>query len=198
MINKTEIIWRHLLVEAIEKGNRRSTISGLSERFDFAASTVHRALEVPREIGAIETLRSGLVTRDPMRFLLHWAGTRRLLRDHPFAVHTGLPVGEIQDRLPVGTVLTGSAAYSQRFSNDVADYSIVYCYNAAPDEILEYVPDKRGEPDLIILEPDPFLSDYGSIASVPQTYVDLFTTAGWQAQRFLHRMSERLEVASAV
>ena len=198
VINKTEIIWRHLLVEAIERENRRSTISDLAERFDFAASTVHRALVVPREIGAIETLRSGLVTRDPMRLLLRWAGTRRLLRDHPFTIHTGLPVKEIQDTLPIGTVLTGAAAYAQRFSNDVADYSVVYCYNANPESVLEFVPDKRGEPDLIILEPDPFLSDYGSLASVPQTYVDLFTTAGWQAQRFLHRMNERLDVASAI
>ena len=103
----------------------------------------------------------------------------------------------IQDRLPEGTVVTGAAAYARRFSNDVADYSTVYCYHANPLEVLNEVPDKPGEPDLVVLEPDSFLSDYGSVASVPQTYVDLFVTSGWQAQRFLHRMNELLDVASA-
>jgi hypothetical protein len=197
MLNKTEIIWRHLLVEAMEHENRRSSISELAKRFDMAVSTVHRALVVPRAMGAIEPLRSGLVLRDPMRLLLHWAGTRRFAHDRPLKVHTGLSVVAIQDRLPQGTVVTGAAAYSRRFSNDVADYSTVYCYHADPVEVLNVVPDKVGEPDLVVLEPDPFLSDYGSVASVPQTYVDLFVTSGWQAQRFLHRMNELLDVASA-
>jgi hypothetical protein len=198
MLSKTEILWRHLLVEAIERDNRRSSITELSERFGFAVSTVHRALVVPRQMGAVDTLRSGLVTRDPMRLLLHWAGARRLAHDHPLKIHTGLPVNKIQDRLPPGTVLTGAAAYARHFRNDVADYTTVYCYHADPHAVLQSVPDKIGEPDLVVLEPDPFLRDYGDIASVPQTYVDLFVTSGWQAQRFLHRMNERLDVASAV
>ncbi len=197
MLSRTEIVWRHLLVEAIENENRRSSVTELSERFGFALSTVHRALIVPREIGAVDTVRSGLVTRDPMRLLLHWAGTRRLAHDNPWKIHTGLSVREIQDCLPDNAVVTGAAAYARRYRNDVADYSTVYCYHGAPKAILARVPDKLGEPDLVVLEPDPFLADYGTIASLPQLYVDLFVTAGWQSQRFLHRMNERLEVASA-
>jgi DNA-binding transcriptional ArsR family regulator len=198
MLSKTEILWRHLLVEALEHDNRRTSVTELSERFALAPSTVHRALVVPREMGALDTVRSGLVLRDPMRLLLHWAGTRRLAHDRPFRIHTGLPVSEIQDRLPASAVPTGAAAYARRFRNDVADYSVVYCYHDDPSAVVALFPDEFGEPDLVILEPDPFLSDYGDIASVPQTYVDLFVTAGWQAQRFLHAMSERLEVASAI
>lgn len=198
MLSKTEILWRHLLVEALERDNRRSTITDLSERFSMAPSTVHRALVVPREMGAVDTVRSGLVLRDPMRLLLHWAGTRRLSHDRPFKVHTGLAVGDIQDRLPPSAVPTGAAAYARRFRNDVADYAVVYCYHGEPAVAIASLPDDLGEPDLVILEPDPFLSVYGDIASIPQTYVDLFATAGWQAQRFLHAMSERLEVSSAI
>jgi hypothetical protein len=198
MLTKTEILWRHLLVEAIEHDNRRNSITELSERFGFAPSTVHRALVVPREMGALDTVRSGLVLRDPMRLLLHWAGTRRLAHDHPFKVHAGLPVGEILDRLPATAVPTGAAAYARRFRNDVSDYSVVYCYHSDPLAVIVSMPDELGEPDLVILEPDPFLTEYGEIASIPQTYVDLFVTSGWQAQRFLHAMSERLEVASAI
>ncbi len=198
MLNKTEILWRHLLVEALERDNRRTSVTELSERFEFAPSTVHRALVVPREMGSLDRVRSGLVLRDPMRLLLHWAGSRRLAHDRPYKIHTGLEVGEIQDRLPVGAVPTGAAAYARRFRNEVADYSAVYCYHADPSVLGESFPDEFGEPDLIIIEPDPFLRDYGEIASVPQTYVDLFVTAGWQAQRFLHAMIERLEVTSAI
>lgn len=198
MLSKTEIVWRHLLVEAIEHEHRRSSITELSERFGFGVSTVHRALVVPREIGAVDTVRSGIVTRDPMRLLLHWAGTRRLHRDHPFKIHTGLPVEEVQTRLPNDAIVTGAAAYGRRYRNDVADFSTVYCYHPDPDAVLAGVPDELGTPDLVVLEPDPYLPDYGEIASVPQTYVDLFVTSGWQAQRFLHRMNERLEVTSAV
>jgi hypothetical protein len=205
MLNKTEKLWRHLLVEAIEHDNRRSSITELSVRFGLAVSTVHRALVVPREMGSLDTVRSGLDLRDPMRLLLHWAGTRRLAHDHPFKAHTGLAVGEIQDRLPATgyrlpaiAVPTGAAAFARRFRNDVADYSTVYCYHPDPPAVMEAMPDELGEPDLVILEPDPFLADYGEIASIPQTHVDLFTTSGWQAQRFLHAMNERLEMSSAV
>ncbi len=82
--------------------------------------------------------------------------------------------------------------------NDVADYTTVYCYLSNARDLLKSVPSKAGDPDLVILEPDPFLTRYGDIACVAQTYVDLFVTAGWQAQRFLHRMNERLDVAAAV
>ena len=198
MLAKTEIVWRHLLIEAIEHENRRSSITELAKEFGMGASTVHRALVVPRAMGAVDTLQRGLVTRDPMRLLLHWAGTRNMARDHPFKVHTGLPVLEIQRRLPADAIVTGAAAYARRYRNDVADYTTVYCYHADPPVILESVPDAFGEPDLIILEPDEFLPRYGPIASVPQMYVDLFVTGGWQAQRFLHRMNERLDVAAAV
>ncbi|MGH9019998.1 MAG: hypothetical protein ACRDV0_03160 [Acidimicrobiales bacterium] len=198
MLTKTEIIWRHLLVGAIEYENRRSSITELSEQLGFAVSSVHGALVVPREIGAIDAVRSGLVVRDPMRLLLHWAGTRRLNRDRPVSVHTGLGVLEIQKMLPSDAVVTSAAAYARRYTNDVADYSTVYCYHEDPRAVLRSVQNGRGDVDLVVLEPDPYLRNYGDIASVPQTYVDLFVTSGWQAQRFLHRMNERLDVASAV
>lgn len=198
MLTKNEVVWRHLLVEAIEQENRRSSISELSRTLNLAPSTVHRALEVPRAIGAVDTSHTGLITRDPMRLLLHWAGARNMANDRPFKVHTGLPVLEIQRRLPAEAVVTGAAAYARRYRNDVADYTAVYCYHPDPATVLGSVPDKLGEADLVVLEPDPLLDNYGDIASVPQTYVDLFVTSGWQAQRFLHRMNERLDVAAAV
>ncbi|MGH9092271.1 MAG: hypothetical protein ACRDZR_12980, partial [Acidimicrobiales bacterium] len=195
MLSKEEILWRHLLVEAVEHENRRSSISELAGRFGYASSTVHRSLVVPRQIGAVESLRRGLVVRDPMRLLLHWAAKRRLQRDHPFKVHTGMTPIEVQEHLPDDAVVTGAAAYGRRYRNDVADFPIVYCYHPDPDAVLARVPDKLGSPDLVVLDPDPFLADYGRIASVPQMYVDLFGTPGWEAQRFLHRMNERLEMA---
>ena len=198
MLSKTEILWRHLLAEAIEHDNRRSSITELSDRFGFAVSTVHKALAAPRAIGAIDTRRHGLVTRDPSRLLLHWAGSRRPARDRPFRIHTGLPVSEIQSRLPDTAIVTGAAAYARRYTNDVADYPIVYCYHGDPEAVALSVPDTFGDPDLIVLQPDPFLADYGRISCVPQMYVDLFATSGWQAQRFLHAMNERLEIASGV
>ena len=121
-----------------------------------------------------------------------------MARDRPIKVHTGLSVLEIQDRLPLDAIVTGAAAYARRYRNDVADYTTVFCYLSNPQPLLRSLPNKAGEPDLVIMEPDLLLSRYGDIASIPQTYVDLFVTAGWQAQRFLHRMNERLDVAAAV
>ncbi len=198
MLTKTEIVWRHLLVEAIENENRRSSITELSKVLNLGPSTIHHALLAPRAMGAVGSLNSWLVTLDPMRLLLHWAGTRNMTRDRPIKVHTGLSVLEIQRRLPPNAIVTGAAAYARRYRNDVADYTAVYCYLSNPQPLLRSMPKKAGEPDLVIMEPDPLLGDYGEIACVPQTYVDLFVTAGWQAQRFLHRMNERLDVAAAV
>lgn len=198
MLTKTEVVWRHLLVEAIEHENRRSSITELSRILNLGPSTIHRALVIPRAMGAVGSLNSGLVTLDPMRLLLHWAGTRNMARDCPIKVHTGLSAVEIQLRLPPDAIVTGAAAYARRYRNDVADYTTVYCYLSNPQSLLRSMPNKAGEPDLVIMEPDPLLRHYGEIACVPQTYVDLFVTAGWQAQRFLHRMNERLDVAAAV
>jgi hypothetical protein len=198
MLSKTEIVWRQLLVEALEHDNRRSSVTELSRRFGFGPSTVHRSLVAPREMGAVDGGWRGLIVYDPIRLLLHWAGQRRLRRDKPLTVHTGLPAEEIEAILPDSTILTGAAGYARRFSNTVADYSTVYVYSSDPDGVLAAVPDLVGAPDLIILEPDEFLPSNGRVVSVPQMYVDLFATPGWQAQRFLHAMNERLEVASAI
>src|ERR1700689_3183671 len=100
MLTKTEIVWRHLLVEAIEHENRRSSITELSKALHSGTSTIHHALVTPRAIGAVGSTNSGLVTLDPIRLLLHWAGTRNMMRDRPIKVHTGLSALEIQHRLP--------------------------------------------------------------------------------------------------
>jgi len=75
--------------------------------------------------------------------------------------------------------------------NLVADYEEVVVYGSAL-EMRRRFPQRRGEPNLIVLEPDPLLPRYGSVAPRCQVYADLFNRPTWQAQRFLNALDREL------
>lgn len=193
MIGRTQSVWRHLLVLALERECRRSSISELSRELSLAVSTVHQALERPRQIGAMKPASDGgLRLVDPAQLLLLWAGQRCLAHDVVYRTHVRLPVSEIEDRLPEGTVPTAFSAYvRQRGRNDIADYEQVVVYGDVARIAAEF-PACPGYPNLIVLAPDPLLSRYGCVAPVAQVYVDLFNLPSWTAQRFFSVLSRRL------
>lgn len=193
MIGRTESIWRHLLVLALERDFRRTSISELSRELGLAVSTVHQALERPREIGAMKPASDGgLRLVDPAQLLMLWAGHRRLARDIGYRTHIRLPVVEMEKRLPEGTIPTAFTAYVRhRGGNDIADYDQVVVYGDVA-RLAEKFPARSGLSNLIVLAPDPLLSRYGCVAPLAQVYVDLFDLPSWAAQRFFSVLSRRL------
>jgi hypothetical protein len=184
------MVWRHLLVGALDHDDRRTSISRLRVDLNFPVSTIHQALEKPRAIGAVRGGFDGLRVIDPKRLQLMWAGRRGLMADVVYQTRVALPVREIEARLPNATIPTAFTAYVRlEGRNVIADYDQVVVYGAA-NEIRRRFPPKNGRPNLVVLDPDPILSRYGPVAPRCQIYVDLFNLPSWQAQRFLEALDE--------
>ncbi len=185
MISKTEVVWRHLLVGSLEFGNRRTSLTELSHELGLPVSTIHTALERPRAIGAVRGTAAGIRVLDPKRLQLLWAARRDLMRDLVYETRVTLPVDHIESRLPSAVIPTAFTAFVMRAGrNVVADYEQVVVY-ADAQEVRRLFGPRRGEPNLIVLEPDPLLVRYGRLAPQCQVYADLFNLPSWQAQRFL-------------
>ena len=186
------MVWRHLLVGAFDLGVRRSSLTQLSEELNLAVSTIHKALERPRTIGAVRGSASGLRVLDPKRLLLLWAALRDLDGDIVYATRVPMAVNEIEARLSESAISTAYTAFVQHEGrNLVADYEQVLVY-ADANEARRRFPYRRGDANLIVLEPDPLLSRYGKIAPRCQVYADLFNLPTWQAQRFLEALDGKL------
>src|SRR5487761_968265 len=103
-----------------------------------------------------------------------------------------MSVSEIEARLPSSAVPTAYMAFVHHEGrNVVADYAQVLVY-AKVNEVRRRFPFRRGDANLIVLEPDPLLSRYGKIAPRCQVYADLFNLPTWQAQRFLEALDGKL------
>ena len=192
MLSKTEMVWRHLLVGALDEESRRSSITKLSDELGLGTTTIHRALERPRSIGAVLGSASGLRVVDPKRLLLLWAATRDLAGDIVYSTRVRNSVAEIEARLPPSAIPTAFTAFVRHEGrNLVADYDQVVVYGNGP-ELRRRFPTARGEPNLLVLEPDPLLQRYGTVVPRCQVYVDLFNLPGWQAQRFLNALESEL------
>lgn len=148
-------------------------------------STIHAALERPRTIGAVRGTAAGIRVLDPKRLQLLWAARRDLVRDVTYRTRVALPVEDIESQLPEAAIPTAFTAFVTLVGrNVVADYEQVIIY-ADAHEVKRRFGQRRGEPNLICLEPDPLLHRYGPVAPRPQVYADLFNLPSWQAQRFL-------------
>jgi len=197
VLTKTEQVWRHLLVGAIEGDQRRwDSVTALAAELGLGVSTVHRALAYPAEIGVL-TVRSsgGLRVLDPGRLLMAWAGRRRVSADitHRFLVDASAP--EVERAITgSGAVLGGfGAAVARLGGNTVADYETVVVYG---DPRLRRLPAIAGgasrQTEVLVLEPDPLLCRYGRTTPLVQAWVDLFNLPGWQSSRFVHHLVPRL------
>lgn len=192
MLTKTEIVWRHLLVAVQDHGNRRSSVSQLSDELGLPASTVHQALARPRAIGAVRAGYGGLRVLDPARLQLLWAARRELEADLIYSTRVASSVSEIEARLPASAIPTAYTAYVRREGvNLVADYEHVIVYGSATDMRRRFPP-RRGQPNLLVIEADPRLARYGALAPRCQVYADLFNLPSWQAQRFLAALDRQL------
>lgn len=192
-MKKIEIIWRELLFEAIEKKNRRFTQKDLATRFNFSTSTVFQALKIPRKMGAVWVTGRFFVLEDPEKLLYHWASVRNLQKDIVFAGHLDLPIFEIEGNMPSDVVFAGFSAARRILGISPADYDKVFVYKKNIDLIKKRFNFKKGRENLIVLRQDPFLSQYGSLTTLSQTFVDLWNLPSWQAKEFVRILKERID-----
>jgi hypothetical protein len=194
MVSKTQQVWRHLAVGAIERHQRRwDSIVALAAELGMGVSTTHRALGHPVEIGAVHVPPGGGVRAvDPGRLLILWAGHRHVGRDlvERFEVDASAPVVERSITNPDAILGGFGAAVAHMGGNRVADYETVLVYGDPGIDVTGRVedPEPGRVTEVLVARPDPLLARYGRVTPLTQAWVDLFSLPGWQAARFVHHL----------
>lgn len=191
-MKKIEIIWRELLYQAIEKKNRRFTQKELASYFSFSTSTIFQALKMPRKMGAVRVTGRFFVLEDPEKLLYHWASVRSMQKDIVFSGYVALPIFEIEGNMPPDVIFGFYSAARKILGVSPADYDKVFVYTKNIESIKKRFDFIEGRENLIVLRQDPFLSKYGSLTTVPQTFVDLWNLPYWQAKEFVLALKENI------
>lgn len=191
-MKKIEYIWRELLLRTIERKTPIFSQQELAEKLGLSSSTVHLALSPLRKMGAVFIGKRHSQVIDYEKILYHWANHRDLHADSIYSLHLDISVSEIESRLPGETIPTAYTAVRERFGEPPADYGKVYCYHPAPEKIRQRLESDSspGEPNLFILQADPYL---GNTVSLAQLFVDLWNMTDWYAKDFCHYVKNKIE-----
>lgn len=187
-MKKIEIIWREILYQSIERGNRRFTQKELAARFGFSTSTVFQALKPVREMGAARVTARNFVLEDPEKLLYHWASVRVLSKDLIFQGRVKLSPFEIEGLAPPQAVLAGYSAARMILGEAPADYDKVYFYAKSAIPFQSRYEVTSSNPNLFVLHADDFLKDYGQVTTYAQTFTDLWNIPDWYAKEFVNAL----------
>lgn len=191
-MKKKELVYRELLFQAIEKGNRVLTQAGLASKLDISLSTVNNALKVLERMNAVKISRMNFKVIDIKKICYYWASERNLDKDIIFRARINKSVVEIEKEMPDSVVFTAYSAYKLKFRSAEADYSEVYVY-ACQNEI-----EKRFKRDIIKGPPNLFIlkkaneGSYGKTATLANLFVDLWNLREWYAKDFLNALEEKI------
>ena len=198
-MKKIEMIWREILYQILEKKNNRFIQKDLAARFSFSTSTVFQALLPLRQMGAVRVSGRDFRLEDPEKLLYYWASFRDFSREIIYQTRVSLPMNEIEGRMLPEAVFGGFSAYRFRYSDTPADYDRVVVYLKDKQSLLEEAkqryPGQKGTTNLLILKADPFLSIYGQLTTIAQTFVDLWNLPEWYAKEYVKALKEKIDAA---
>lgn len=196
-MKKIETIWHAILHSAVAEKKYRHTQKEIAEKYGFSLSTVHHALAVPEQLGAIRKEGKFFVLAAFRKLLYYWASVRQLERDifHRATVHQ--PIQEIEGLALPGTLFAGYSAARFHLSEPPADYAKVYWY--AKPELLERIrdrfppPKKSREPaNVFFLKEAEAMKNYGPVTTLVQTFVDIWNLADWYSADFTKALEEKV------
>lgn len=182
-MKKIEFVWRELLERVIEKRDNNFKIIDLAKKFQLSTSVVAHALLPLKELNIIRIGKNQSQVIDWERFLFFWATKRNLKKDIVYKTYSSLPVFEREGLMPFSVIPTAYSAFRFYFKKLPADYDICYFYSNDLEEIKKRFPQKKGEPNIVILKPDCYLLKREEI-SLPQLFVDIWNLGEWYAKDF--------------
>jgi len=194
-MKKIETLWHHILYEALTHQQFKFTQQGLAVQFSCSLSTVHHALAMPTKIGAIRKETKFFVLAYPMKLLLYWASLRNLTRWIIYQTYSPLSIQEREGQVPPTAIYACYSAARKILIEPPADYEAVYLYDTAENlsEIARRFPeDTRKRPNLFVLKDSAVMRPYGSVTTIPQTYVDIWNLGDWYAHDFIQGLEEKI------
>lgn len=188
-MKKIERVYREIVTQALEDGNRDLTQKSLSDRCEISIGNVHYALEPLENMNAVEKKARKFLVLDPKKILLYWASLRNLPKDVVYKTHSDKPLRTIEDEMPP-CLFTAYSGYKFRWGEPPADYSEVYVY-ADAEEIRDRFTPEEGKANVFVLEVDEHLRKFEEIP-LGQVFVDLWNLPSWYAQEFIKSLEERI------
>lgn len=189
-MRKIEIAYREILYQAMEKKNNILTQAELSRKLNMSLSTVNLSVKHLEDMGAIVINQRNFHVLDLKKILYFWASIRNLQKDIIYKTRIEKSVIEIEKLMPNNIVFSAYTAYKLLFKDVPADYSEVYIYG--DENIKERFPEKKGIPNLFVLKKDKLIEKYGKIATIANTFVDIWNIKEWYAKEFLKEMEKKL------
>lgn len=193
-MKKIETIWHCLLWSALEKKQFKHTQQELAKYFDYSLSTVHHAIEVPSQIGAIRKESKFFVLEDFKKLLYYWASVRRLNSNIIYQTKSDLSVFDREGLVPPEAIYAGYSAAKKLLREPPADYDKVYFYLTEKDleETKRRFPPEKGTPNLFVLKMPAMMPKYGKITTLPQTFVDIWNLKDWYSHDFTKTLEEKM------
>lgn len=195
-MQKKEIIWREILVQARTNKQTVFTQKDLALRLKVSLSTVFNALKPLRETHAVEASARNFRLFNYQKLLYIWANGRRLDKDIFYRAAISAEPKELEGLMPPQATFALYSAYTQKFNNAPVDYDHIYIYsdrkNIAEIEqrLFEHKKIKASH-NFFVIAKDPFLDIYGEMPP-EQIYVDIWNAPEWYAKDFLKALEDKL------
>lgn len=184
-MKKTELVYREILFNIIEKKNSKITQLELSKKLSISLSTVNLALKPLVRMNSIKINLRNFEIIDPKKILYYWASIRNIEKDILYSSRIDQPVKETEKQMPAGITFTAYSAYKSIFKDVPSDYSEIYLYSDEIEEIKKRFKGKKLNPNLFILKKDGKLDNYGKYPPLANIFVDLWNLPQWYAKDFL-------------
>jgi len=187
-MKKKELVYREILYQALENGNKRLTQKRLAEDLHISLSTVNNALAPIKGMGAVRIDPRSFDVVNPQKILYYWASIRNLEKDIIYKTRVDRNVSEIEKSMPSRVVFGGYSAYKFRFNDVPADYSEVYVYADTLEEIKKRFPESKNPSNLFVLKKG---FEEMTLANI---FVDLWNMKEWYAKDFIEGIEKRLKI----
>ncbi|MFH1947000.1 MAG: hypothetical protein ABIJ23_02490 [Candidatus Magasanikbacteria bacterium] len=193
-MKKIETIWHHILYNSLEKKQYKYTQQGLAKEFGYSLSTVHHALKIPASLGAIRKTSKFFVLENFEKLLFYWASVRNLAKDIIYSTFLELPMIQLEGFVPADSIYAGYSAAKKILGEAPADYSKIYFYY--PQNKLDYLqkrlPPASKQANVFVLKLHPAMLQYGSVTTLPQTFVDIWNLRDWYANDFTQSLEKKI------
>lgn len=200
-MKKIETIWHHLLQEALQNRSFRHTQEGIAQNFGYSLSTIHHALQIPTELGAIRKETKFFVLEDYKKLLYYWASVRNFSRDIIDRVFLEETMQAIEGLAIPESIFACYSAARFHLGEAPADYAKTYWYIQEADlekarrrfaTASESKREKR-EPNVFFLKMPAVMARYGKTTTLPQTFVDIWNLRDWYAKDFCKALEEKID-----
>ncbi|MEX1061528.1 MAG: hypothetical protein WEC39_00200 [Patescibacteria group bacterium] len=194
-MKKIETVWHEILYQALQNKIYKHTQQDLAKKFSYSLGTIHHALKIPTQIGAIRKESKFFVLQDFGKLLYYWASLRNFKKDITYQTYFEGTATQIEGLATPSSIYAGYSAGRKILQEPPTDYERVYFYvnQKNLDEFKQRFPlSKAAKANIFALKMPPPMEQYGLVATLPQTFVDIWNLEDWYSRDFTKALEEKI------